>query len=303
MKPNTLSLLAFAILGCAWIPRLSAEPQVFFDDFSYASSAQMEARGWTLRTAPGWPGIPGALWTKAAVAFHDDPSRPGNRFLRMTSRTDGPGGGTWQTQICQQRKFKDGTYAARIHFMTDPARGPAGDGVVESFYTISPLIAPWDQQYSECDFEYLPAGGWGANGPALFTTTWRTYSPEPHWKKDNVFKFDPGDKQGWHTLVMQMADGTVTYYIDGRELASHGGRYYPRVLMSINFNLWFINGASLASHERREYQEDIDWVYFEKGRVAPIEVEKRVQTLRGGGVGFKDTVTPPDPALPCPCDT
>jgi hypothetical protein len=163
-----------------------ANPQVFFDDFSYRSPDEFEAHGWTVRTKPGWPGIKNASWKREGVSFPVDPTKPGNRILRMTSSTDGTPAHTAQTQICQQRKFKEGTYAARVHFSDDPVSGPAGDGVVESCYTFSTVDVPLDPNYSECDFEYLPAGGWGEKGPALFVTTWHSNTPLPDGSNDTI---------------------------------------------------------------------------------------------------------------------
>jgi hypothetical protein len=50
---------------------------------------------------------------------------------------------------------------------------------------------------------------------------------------------------------MQVANGTIAYYLDGVMIARHGGKYYPRVPMSINYNLWFIQGGQLASGQTR----------------------------------------------------
>ena len=125
-----------------------------FDDFSYSSTAQLAQHGWIVRTKPGWPGVPGATWRRANVTV-------GHGLLRMTSSTDGTYAGTTQTQICQQRKFREGTYASHVRFRDAPLSRPAGDQPVESFYTISPLRRPLDPNYSEIDFEYLPNGGWG----------------------------------------------------------------------------------------------------------------------------------------------
>src|SRR5437870_3132027 len=274
-----------------------------FDDFSYSNFRQLAKHGWIIRTAPGWPGVPGAIWGNKGVSFPADQDQRGNRLLRMISSTDGTPANTRQTQICHERKYLEGTYAARVRFVDLPTDGPSGDQLVESFYTISPLKAPMDPAYSELDFEYLPNGGWGSAGPTLFTTSWRTFSPEPNWKKDNVFNTSSGSIAGWHTLVTQVSDGTVRYFIDGKPLAEHGGQYYPRSLMSINFNLWFIRDAAVKSSVVRYYQEDIDWVFHEAKKIlAPDEVEAKVASLRRRSVRFKDTVPAPVPALISPCD-
>jgi len=280
-----------------------ASSQILFDDFSYSNDRQLARHGWIIRTAPGWPGIPGATWGKKGVSFLNDSGQRGNRLLRMISSTDGTGPHTFQTQICHQRKYLEGSYAARVRFVDMPEDGPGGDGVVETFYTISPLKAPWDPDYSELDFEYLPNGGWGSVGPTLFTTSWRTFSPEPNWKKDNVFNTSAGTVAGWHTLITQVSEGKVAYFIDGKPLAEHSGQYYPRSLMSINFNLWFIKDATAKSNTVRHYQEDIDWVFHEaKKALTPEEVEAKVASLRRRSRKYQDTVPAPVPALISPCD-
>jgi hypothetical protein len=278
-------------------------PRVLFDDFTYASRRALERNGWIVRTAPGWPGVPGATWWPEGVTFVPEESAPRNRVLRMTSETDGTGAGTRQTQVCHRRKYLEGTYAARVRFTDAPLRGPGGDQLVESFYTISPLKAPWDMDYSELDFEYLPNGGWGISGPTLYATTWETFYPEPNWKKDNVFDTWSGSRAGWHTLVTQVAGGRVRYFVDGKQLADHADRFYPESLMSINFNLWFIRDGAVKSAEPRGYHEDIDWVYFEAGAaLAPEEVGSRVAGLRRRSVKFRDTVPAPVPEPDSPCN-
>jgi hypothetical protein len=277
--------------------------QTLFDDFNYSNYRQLAKHGWIIRTAAGWPGVPGATWGNKGVSFPGDPDERGNRLLRMTSSTDGTGANTQQTQICHLRKYMEGTYAARVRFVDIPIDGPGGDQLVESFYTISPLKAPMDPGYSELDFEYLPNGGWGSDAPTLFVTSWRTFSPEPNWKKDNVFNSTRGSKAGWHTLVTQVSDGKVKYFIDSKALADHGGQYYPRSLMSINFNLWFIKDGTVKSNDVRQYREDIDWVFHEAKRLlTPEEVEAKVGALRRRSVKFQDTVPAPLPALTSPCD-
>src|ERR1051326_825636 len=233
-------------------PARESPSQVLFDDFSYSERRQLSRHGWIVRNVAGWPGVPGAKWWPEGVTFLKDEAAPRNRILRMTSATDGTGEHTRQTQICHQRKYFEGTYAARVRFTDAPLAGPGGDQLVQSFYTISPLKAPMDLDYSELDFEYLPNGGWGINGPTLYSTTWETFSPEPNWQKDNVFQTASGSQAGWHTLVTQVVNQKVRYFVDGKLFAEHGGNYYPEDTMSINFNLWFIRDGMIKTNEVRQ---------------------------------------------------
>ena len=295
----TLSITALFLIA----PAPKSPIRVLFDDFSYTSHQHLKKNGWIVRTEPGWPGVPGAKWLEEGVSLLKDPSDANNRILRMTSSTDGTPANTTQTQICHQRKYLEGTYAARVRFTDGPVSGPDGDQVVQSFYTISPLKAPMDPDYSELDFEYLPNGGWGINGPTLYATTWETFSPEPNWKKDNVFQTANGNQSGWHVLVTQVLDQKVRYFVDGKSFAEHGGNYYPEDTMSINFNLWFIRDGMIKSGDRRKYQEDIDWVFFQSGvALTPEQVEAAVKKLRRDSVRFRDTVTPKSPPLNSPCN-
>lgn len=279
----------------------NAQTHSLFDDFSYTSKAQLKKNGWIIRTEPGWPGIPGAIWSEDAVSLLKHPMEPKNRIIRMTSSTDGTT--STQTQICHGRKYLEGTYAARVRFTDKPIYGPGGDQLVQSFYTISPLKAPMDPDYSELDFEYLPNGGWGIDGPTLYATTWETFSPEPNWKKDNVFQTTNGSQAGWHTLVTQVLDQKVRYFVDGKPFAEHGGNYYPEDVMSINFNLWFIRDGMIKSNEKRAYEEDIDWVFFEGGiALTPEQVETRVANFRRRSQGFRNVVPENVPSLKSPCN-
>ncbi|MDT4968012.1 MAG: hypothetical protein QOJ64_2749 [Acidobacteriota bacterium] len=281
----------------------NAPSQILFDDFSYVDHQAMTKHGWIIRTVAGWPGIPGATWWREGVSFMAGPGSRGNRILRMTSSTGGAGSVTNQTQICHQRKYLEGTYAARVRFSDSPLIRQDGDQLVESFYMISPLKAPMDLEYSELDFEYLPNGGWGISGPTLYGTTWETFSPEPNWKKDNTFNTVSGSQAGWHTLVVQVAGGSVRYFLDGKTFADHGDRFYPESLMSINFNLWFIKDGMTKLQGARSYYEDIDWVFHEVGvALAPEQVETKVAAMRRSSIKFRDTVRSPVPALESPCD-
>ena len=272
-----------------------------FDDFTYTSAAEMERNGWILRTKPGWPGVPGASWTGNVEVGVPDAASASNRLVRMRAITDGTK--TRQAQFCHQRKYDEGTYAARVRFSDAPVSGPDGDQIVQTFYTIAPLKSPLDTDYSELDFEYLPNGGWGSGELTLFVTTWETFHPEPKWLQINKSTNVQSSRNGWRTLVLQVAGGEATYFIDGEKLGTHGGPYYPEEPMSINFNLWFIRDQLVKSSARRTYAQEVDWVFHEAGSVlSPAQVRERVAAFQQSGVAFRDTVPARDPPLDSPCD-
>lgn len=311
MKKAILYLFCLiAVGGCASahavmpVPTASSAstsemPQILFDDFSYANHDEMSANGWIVRDGSGWPGVPGATFRRENVSFIDYPDQAGNRLLRMTSSTDGTSQNTSQTQICHQRKYLEGTYAARVRFSDSPNSGSDGDQIVETFYMITPYDKPLDPDYSEMDFEYLPNGGWGGPSTTLYVTTWETVQIEP-WNADNTSNSVQGSLTRWHTLLAQVMGGTVRYFADGKLIAQHGGAYYPDAPMSINFNLWFIDGGLIRTDGVREYQEDIDWVFHEAGTLLmPEEVNFRVNQFRNASVKFQDTVISGIQESPC----
>ena len=259
----------------------------------------MTANGWIIRSGSGWPGLPGATFRPENVSFVDYPNPTGNRLLRMTSSTDGTSQNTFQTQVCHQRKYLEGTYAARVRFSDEPVSGPDGDQIVQTFYTITPYEQPFAPDYSEMDYEYLPNGGWGGADLTFYVTTWETVQIEP-WNADNTSNVLHGSLDGWHTLVTQVAGGTVRYFIDGKLIAQHGGKYFPDAAMSINFNLWFIDGGLIQAGSVREYQEDIDWVFYEAGvLLMPEGINAKVSELRNASIEFQDTVMSGLQESPC----
>jgi hypothetical protein len=275
---------------------------VFFDDFSQAQLQQLQADGWVVREARGHPGIEGAGWGAAGVQLVDDPERPGNRLLRLIARTDGTAEGTQQAQVCHQRKYLEGTYAARIRFSDAPVQGPDGDVVVQTFYAVSPLRFDFDPEYSELDWEYLANGGWADARTRLYAVSWQTVRLQP-WSAYNQPTQAWRSMQGWHVLLMQVQGGRTRWFVDGQPLAEHGGRNYPVVPMSINFSLWFSPGGAIASHEPRSYEEDVDWVFHARGEVlSPQQVAQQVERLRQEHRGHVDDVAPAQPPLPSTCD-
>ena len=294
----------FAANCAATLPSLATPAAgLFFDDFSQPHLQGLIAQGWTLRHAMGHPGIPGARWGPATIALVPDPQQPGNQFLRLRASTDGTPQGTSQAQICHARKYLEGTYAARIRFSDEPVSGEDGDVVVQTFYAVSPLKHDFDPEFSEVDWEYLPNGGWGDATTRLYGITWQTVRIDP-WQAHNQAHQEKRSVAGWHTLVLQIQDGKTRHYLDGVLLAEHGGRNYPVVPMSINFNLWFSPGGLLpVSKAPRVYEQDVDWVFHAKDQLlTPPQVDAKVHALRVDGQAAVDQIAGGSPALASTCD-
>ncbi|TDD18625.1 cellulose binding domain-containing protein [Nonomuraea diastatica] len=255
-----------------------------FDDFTYTGSndPRLAQRGWTVRSSSGGPGVPGATWSPGAISF------PGG-LLTLDSSTNGTPSGTVQTELSTaNRKFHEGTYAARVRFSDAPTSGPDGEHVVQTFFTITPLRFNLDPDYGELDFEYLPNGGWGEPANILYATSWETYQGEP-WQAVNTHTEERASFAGWHDLVIQVSGGRIKYYVDGRLFADHGDIYYPETPMWIMFNQWFIDLQGATG--TRTYRQQVDYVYHSKNEVlSPAEVQSRVGSLRSSGTAFQDTV-------------
>ncbi len=291
------------LAGCAALPADTVHTEVFFDDFGQPDLRALAAHSWTLRTKQGHPGIEGAAWSADSITLVDDPHRPGNRLLRLSAQTDGTPQGTTHAQLCHARKYFEGTYAARVRFSDTPVTGPDGDVIVQTFYAVSPLRFDFDPEFSELDWEYLPNGGWGDAKTRLYGVSWQTVSLNP-WQAYNRPLQHLQALDGWHVLVMQVGGGKTRWYLDGALLDEHGGRNYPAVPMSINFNLWFSPGGLLPDVTApRRYQQDVDWVYHVRNQsLSPKQVDAAVNALRQRGVGQVDGVPPADPPLASTCD-
>lgn len=264
----SLLLLSLILLMSCKTGKLTTESRgEFFDDFSYSSNEDENIRknGWIIRRGSGGPGIWGVTWKKENINFVDEGV---NGSLELRATTDSTSSGTTQAEFyTSNKKFLEGTYAARIYFTDSPIIGAVdGDAIVETFFTITPLNYDLDPNYSEIDFEYLANGGWGKEGPHLGKTTWETYKPDP-WVMEADSDYNKGSLEGWHTLCFTVYDGTVNYYLDGNLVASHNSETYPETPMSINFNLWFIGNEIVDIQESRTYRQLVDWVYFVDNKV------------------------------------
>ena len=294
--------VGIAFLVCLCVPRVQAQG-IFFDDFNYRDAAALAAHGWTQRSALGHPGVEGAQWGPGTIALVDDPQTAGKRLLRLRASTDGTAAGTTQAQICHARKYFEGTYAARIRFSDTPVSGPDGDVVVQSFYLVSPLRHDFDPQFSEVDWEYLPNGGWGDPQTRMYAITWQTVRLDP-WLAYNQAHQEFRSFNGWHTLMLQIKDGKTRHILDGRLVAEHGGRNYPVVLMSLNFNLWFPAGGMLSVlNVVRTYEQDVDWVFHAQDQLlTPAAVDAMVKSLQAKGLHAVDTILEGNPPLEGSCN-
>lgn len=304
MLPLRTLSLAVLCAGSGLSAHTTPAPQgLFFDDFQHRDVAALSAHGWTIRSAAGHPGIEHARWGPGTVKLVPDPDQPGNRLLRLQARTDGTPEGTFQAQVCHARKYLEGTYAARIRFSDAPVQGADGDVVIQSFYAVSPLRFDFDPEFSEVDWEYLPNGGWGDPRTRLYTITWQTVRLAP-WQAHNQAHQEMRSLAGWHTLVVQVMNGRTLHWIDGVQVAQHGGRNYPVVRMSLNFNLWFSpNGIELVSNAPRIYEQDVDWVLHIPGQALdPAQIEAEVRTLRTSEIHAVDSVSAGTPELASTCD-
>ncbi|WP_067497366.1 glycoside hydrolase family 16 protein [Actinoplanes sp. TFC3] len=286
----TLAALAGVSIATASSSSAATGCGVLFDDFNYSSrtDAALSQRGWSIRSQAGGPGVSGASWLADNVSF---PTVDGQKVAQLKAVTNGTAGGTSHAEFSQSnRRFFEGTYLARIKFSDAPASGTDGDHINQTFYTISPLAAPMDPNYSEMDFsEYLPNGGWGEAGPINYQTTWYTYVADP-WYADNQHSQQAKSINGWHDVMATVSGGHVKYYIDGALVGDHSGKVYPRQNMSIDFNQWFIDLAGHSSGTST-YLESIDYLYHAKKQVlTPAQATTVINNYRSSGTTHTDSV-------------
>ncbi|MFD8233813.1 cellulose binding domain-containing protein [Streptomyces sp. NPDC059696] len=263
--------------------RLPARPAgVLFDDFTYQGPKDpaLFKHGWLVRTSKGGPGVENT-WSASGVSFPTaDGSHADGQVLNLRASTDGTKAGTKQASLgTAASKFRDGTYAARIHFSDEPATGDSGDHVNQTFYTIGGK----GSKYSELDNEYMPNGGWGRPGPKLDTVTWFD-----HKTNDRVYRTTNKSLDTWHTVLIRVKDGVVAYWLDGKKLFLSNGKYAPRADMSVNFNHWFID---LPFKGERAWDMKVDWLYYNANEtLSAKQVQSAVDGFTDEGMNYFDTV-------------
>ncbi|MFI9819336.1 cellulose binding domain-containing protein [Streptomyces sp. NPDC052013] len=262
---------------------LPAAPEgVLFDNFDYlgAKDPALFKHGWLVRTSKGGPGIENT-WSADGVTFpSDEEALEAGQVLRLRASTDGTEAGTKQASLgTAESKFREGTYAARVHFSDGPTTGDEGDHVNQTFYTIGGK----GSTYSELDNEYMPNGGWGRPGPKLDTVTWYD-----HKTNDRVYQTTNKSLDDWHTVMIRVKDDVVSYWIDGKKLFVSSGKYAPRAGMSVNFNHWFID---LPFKGDRAWDMKVDWLYYNANdTLSAKEVQAQVEGFAGSGMNYFDMV-------------
>lgn len=284
--------------------------QILFDDFSYTTTTQLANNGWRLRTWEGGPGLANGTWSTNNISFVTDPAAPANKFMRLKASTNINGstivnnrsttGSVSQAEVARvEQIYKNGTWAARMYFNDAPSIGPDGDTAIETFFGLTDYIEG-AEPYSEIDFEYLPNGGWwtGSATPSMWSGTYRIVD----WSDESNHGVTrtQGSLQGWHTLVMQVQDGHIAFYIDGAYQTSFSGAVAPDYPMYLMFQLWISNDCFDAGCNKRgyinnsnyrEYFEDVDWVYFEKNNIVPAtEIPQKIANLRAAGTSYVQNI-------------
>jgi hypothetical protein len=306
-----VTAISFLTLGLVTQPVAAQTTQILFDDFSYSNNSQLTNNGWRIRTWSGGPGLVNGDWSASNISFVTDPAQPSNKLMRLKAGTNINGnninaqnqstsGSVSQAEVARTEQiYKNGTWAARMYFNDAPSSGPDGDTVIQTFFGITDYVE-LAEPYSEIDFEYLPNGGWwsGSSTPSMWSGTFRIVD----WSDESNHGVTrtTGSLQGWRTLVMQVTDGHIAFYIDGVYQTSFSGDVAPDYPMYIMFQLWFSNDCFdaacntrgfLKNSNYREYYEDVDWVYYEKDNIVPpSEIPQKVATLRSNGISYVQNI-------------
>lgn len=270
----------------------------FFEDFSYKNTLdpKLDKRGWIIADGINSPPR-NAKYKATYVYFEEDPNDPNNTFVHLEASCRNTVESIRLSRIESDLKFYEGTYATRIHF--DNQLRSTKDGNIQAFYTISSALTEGKEEYSECDFEYLPYDVWNAHNktkPAFYLTSWEVYKSEP--AIEDLAQFSDKKKlKGWHLIVIQIMNGEVTYFLDNNKtpvaslkLSNKGSDAYPESLMRIAISNW-ITKTNPKRNKRRSSTIKVDWVYYIENKALPLnEVYRRVRLLQKDDNRFLNTM-------------
>jgi hypothetical protein len=285
-EPNPQSQSTQRTSPATRTPAVTPPPTgVMFDNFHYTGpdDPALAANGWHARTEAGGPGMSHGTWSPASISFPADTTAQGGQALQLRLSTDGTPQGTRQAELTTTRStFFKGTLAARIFFTDQPTDGPNGDHINESLATIS--SSPKSPNYSELDYEYMPNGGWGAPGPRLDMTSWRSAKAG-----DRVTQHLNQHLAGWHIVMLTAVDGVVTYSIDGRKVFSSDGASFPREGMQIHLSAWLVD---LPFTKQRSWDMRVNWLYYRADQAMSVsDVQKAVGGFYASGINYTDTLS------------
>ncbi len=267
---------------------MASQPKEVFDDFNYLNTddSLFVAHGWIAVDGINAPPS-GADYDKSLISFESDPKQPGEKWMILRAVAGVSREKLRLSRVESADRFYEGTYAARVFF--DNALRKTQDGNIQTFYLITPLNYPNDTLYSECDIEYLPYDIWHPNNnkrSAVYASTWETYQPEPY-VPDYAMSTAKRNLYGWHTLIIEVIDGKVKYYIDRseqpfavHEFSDKGSTVYPESDMQVAFANW-ISVLSEKHQQSRSSTMKVDWFYHAADTsMGFYEILRRVNELR-----------------------
>lgn len=270
----------------------------FFDDFSYKDPQDptIQENNWTIVNGIDAPPA-NTTYLAENIRFGEDPDDSKNQIMYLTASCKSKKESFSLSRIQSDHSFFEGTYACRIYF--DNTMAKTKDGNIQAFYTISPIMEINDSSYSECDFEYLPYDIWDPERntkPAYYLSTWEIYNSTP---LINDYATDATKKKlkGWHLIVIQIADGKVSYYLDKNKkpigvhsLSPLGSDVYPESYMQIAFANWISSHAE-DKIKKRSSTMRVDWVYHIENELLSLnEVYRRVRLLQKDDIHFLSTM-------------
>ena len=278
----------FVYMALAAFLLLASPQQDVFDDFNYSSpdDSLFSHHGWIAIDGINAPPS-GAIYDQSLISFESDPKRPGEKWMTLRAVVGSSSEELRLSRVESTDHFYEGTYATRVFF--DHALRKTRDGNIQTFYLITTLNYPNDTLYSECDIEYLPYDIWHPKNnkrSALYTSTWETYQPEPY-SPDHAMSSEKRNLYGWHTLIIEVMDGKVKYYIDRskqafavHEFSDKGSTVYPDSPLQIAFANW-ISVISDQSYGRRSRTMMVEWFYHAPDTSMGLyEILRRVNELK-----------------------